>query len=197
MPIDDPDRVSDDARDAALLARAAAGDAAAFDRLYRLHERRVWRFALGMVRDRALAEELVVDTMLAVWRGAKDFRGGSLVSTWMLGIARFKALDALRQAAARRREAALDEAAEIADHGPGPAEDAADADRARLLDQASRELSAEHREVLHLAFAEGLPYDQIARMLEVPENTVKTRVHHAKRKLRDAWERLTREDRVT
>jgi len=194
VPIDVPEGASDDQRDAALLAAAAGGDAAAFDQLYRRHERRVWRFVLGMVHDRAVAEELVVDTMLAVWRGAKDFRAGSLVSTWILGIARYKALDAVRRLVQRRREAALDEAAEVADATPGPAEEASEADRARVLDQACRTLTAEHQEVLHLAFAEGLPYEQIAKLLDVPENTVKTRVHHAKRKLRDAFQRLTCEE---
>lgn len=183
-----------DGSEVALVAATAAGDTLAFERLYRLHERRVWRYAVSMVQDRAVADELVVDTMLAVWQGASGFRSGSRVSTWILGITRHKALDAGRRSARRRNDIALDDAGEIVDEAAGPARIAEQDDKNRLFNAATAQLSAEHREALHLAFVDGLPYDEIAQLLDVPENTVKTRIHYAKRKLQDLLVRLTQEE---
>ena len=109
-----------DKSDSDLLAAVATADMVAFEALYRLYERRVYQYAYTFVRDRAAAEEVAVDTMTTVWRGAAGFAGRSRASTWILGIARHKALDVVRKGAQQARHAALEEAAQAADPGPTP-----------------------------------------------------------------------------
>jgi len=175
-----------------LVDAVASGDADAFERLYRIYEKRVFRYILGFVRDSALAEEVAADTLLAVWHGAKTFGRSSRVSTWILGIARHKAIDAVRRAARGARSTALDEAAELVESTPGPLDDADARSVERLTHRALELLSEEHREVLYLAFYEDVPYEEIASLLDVPQNTVKTRVYYAKRKLREQLEHFAR-----
>lgn len=175
----------------ALLEAVAAGDAEAFERLYRLYERRVFQYILGFVRDPATAEEVAADTLLAVWHTAGRFEKSSRLSTWILGIARHKAIDAVRR---RMREApteVLEEAGDLPSAAPGPMEAAQDRTVEQLTQRVFQHLSAEHREVLYLAFYEDVPYEEIAVLLEVPRNTVKTRVYYAKQKLREHLERLS------
>ena len=166
------------------LAAAGRGDRAAFERLYRHYEARVFRYVNMLVRDRALADELVCETMLAVWRAAAGFAQASRVSTWILGIARHKAMDALRRAGRQRQEVPLEEAAEIPDGAESAIEGLSRGDEARALGAALARLSREHQEVLRLVFHEELPYEEIARLLAIPLNTVKTRVYHAKQQLK-------------
>ena len=163
---------------------AAGGDRAAFERLYRCYETRVFRYVSMLVRDRALAEELVCETMLAVWRAASSFAQGSRVSTWIFGIARHKAIDALRRAGRQRQEVPLEEAAELPDPGESAAERLTRGEDALQLRAALARLSSEHQEVLRLVFHEELPYDEIAHLLAIPVNTVKTRVFYAKQQLK-------------
>jgi len=177
----------------ALVDAVAAGDVEAFEHLYRLHERRVFRYILGFVRDSALAEEVTADTLLAVWNGARDFARSSRVSTWILGIARHKAIDAVRSAARRSGATSLDEAGELPASTPGPMDYAEARSVERLTRHAFTRLSEEHREVLYLAFYEDVPYEEIATLLDVPQNTVKTRVYYAKRKMREHLEHLATE----
>jgi RNA polymerase sigma-70 factor, ECF subfamily len=174
----------------ALIDAIAAGDVDAFERLFRLYERRVYQFILGFVRDATVAEEVAADTLLTVWHGAGRFEKSSRVSTWILGIARHKAIDAVRRTARHATEL-LDEAADLPTPAPGPADDAHDHSVEQLTRRALQRLSAEHREVLYLAFYADVPYEQIALLLEVPQNTVKTRVYYAKQKLREHLEQLT------
>lgn len=171
------------ADDATLLA-AARTDLRAFEALYRRYEKRVFNYAYLLARNAALAEEVVADTMLAVWRGAAAFAGSSRVSTWILGIARHKALDALRRAAREGNLAPLEEGAELVDPHANPSSQASRGEEAALLRRALGGLSPEHEEVLRLVFYEELPYEDIARLLAIPLNTVKTRVYYAKRRLK-------------
>ncbi len=176
--------------DLELVAATATGARAAFETLYNRYERRVYNYARTFLRQPALAEEVVIDTMMAVWHGARGFKQTSQVSTWILGIARHKALDAVRRAGSRREAEPLDEAKELADSRPGP-QDAADHEtQAKLMLRAIGELSADHREILRLAFYEDLPYDEIAALLHIPDNTVKTRVFYAKQQLKKQLEAL-------
>jgi RNA polymerase sigma-70 factor, ECF subfamily len=163
---------------------AGGGDRAAFERLYRHYEMRVFRYLSTLVRDRALAEELVCETMLAVWRAASGFAQASRVSTWIFGIARHKALDALRRVARQREEVPLEEAADIPDPGESAADRLTRGEDVRQLRAALARLSSEHQEVLRLVFHEELPYDEIAHLLAIPVNTVKTRVYYAKQQLK-------------
>jgi RNA polymerase sigma-70 factor (ECF subfamily) len=143
------------------------------------------------VRDRNVAEELVVDTLLAVWRGAGRFSGDSKVCTWILGIARHKALDAARRAVRWQCNVQIEEADHIDDAAEGPDEVMHRGTTAKITQSALGLLSGDHREALHLAFFEELPYEDIARLLSIPPNTVKTRVYYAKQKLKEHLERLT------
>lgn len=172
-----------------LVAAVARGDRSAFETLYGRFERRVLGYIRLFAADWTTAEEVLIDTMTAVWFGARDFRAGSRASTWILGIARHKALDAARRRKARRRvERGLEEGEDHVDPHGAPA-DAVDAhQRVVKTREALSRLSVNHREALRLAFLEELPYDEIADLLDVPINTVKTRVFHAKRQLRKAMD---------
>jgi RNA polymerase sigma-70 factor (ECF subfamily) len=173
----------------ALIDAVAAGDVQAFERLFRLYERRVYQYILGFVRDATVAEEVAADTLLAVWHGAARFERSSRVSTWILGIARHKAIDAARRTTRQGTRELLDE--DLPTSAPGPADVAQDRSVGLLTRRAIQRLSEEHREVLYLAFYADVPYEQIALLLEVPQNTVKTRVYYAKQKLREYLEQLT------
>jgi len=165
------------AEDRELISRVAAGDEAAFRQLYERYGDRVFRYALTLVRNLHLAEEVVQETMVAIWRGAGSFKGGSQVSTWIFGIARNQAHALLRREV--RGERVPEESLTL----PDPAEAVEREDRVL---SALAKLPPDQREVVVLAFYEGLSYREIARLLGVLEGTVKSRMHFAKRKLREA-----------
>jgi len=163
----------------ALLERIASGDRDALAELYRRYQRPLFRFLRQLTPDRGLAEEILQDTLVAVWKGAGTFKGRSPVSTWLFGIARRQAHDALRRKGVAF--AGEEEIGQAADPGPPPEERALARDG---LAQAVRRLAPVHREVLALAFVSGLGYQEIAEALEVPEGTVKSRLFNARRALR-------------
>ena len=169
--------------DAALLRAVARADRSSFETLYGRYARRIHQYARTFIRDHSLAEEIVIDTMLAVWQGAGRFDGDSRASTWILGITRHKALDAVRRRRSAGESADLESVPELVDEAPGPEEHTVQAASGQQLRAALVHLTPSHREVLWLAFFEDLPYPDIARLLDVPLNTVKTRVFHAKQKL--------------
>ncbi len=160
--------------DARLVAQVARGDGDAFRSLYERYAERLFRYAFTLLRDRHLAEDVVQETMVAVWKGAALFEGRSQVSTWLFGIARHQAFRARRGESKGERVPA--ETDEVPD--PAPA-----VERGLRVQRAVAELPPEQREVVFLAFYEGLPYAEIARVQGVPEGTVKSRMFHAKRKL--------------
>lgn len=188
LAVDLPDQAA--IRDIELLSAAASGEPAAFELLYDRYERRVYNYARTFVREPALAEEVVIDTMLAVWRGARSFTQASRVSTWILGIARHKALDAVRKAGRQDDAVPLEQVAALADTAESPAEGIDRNLNAELVLRAIAQLSADHQEILRLAFYEELPYAEIAALLAIPDNTVKTRVFYAKQQLRGCLEKL-------
>lgn len=165
------------------LRDAARGDRPAFERLYRAYERRIFGFLYRMVSNVEAAEELTSEVMLEVWKAAGRFRGDSLVSTWMFGIARFKALSALRRRGAAT--VALEDAPEPADPGQAPDEGLDQRGLKTRVARALGQLSPDHRAVMELTFYEELPYPDIAKILDCPVNTVKTRMFHARKNLRD------------
>jgi RNA polymerase sigma-70 factor (ECF subfamily) len=167
-----------------LIATAASGGTVAFERLYERYERRVYNYVRTFLRQPSVAEEVVIDTMMAVWHGARGFGGSSRVSTWILGIARHKALDAARKVGRSGVEVPLEDASEVVDQASGPADATDSVFRSKLVRRAIAELSVDHQEILRLAFFEELPYEEIASVLSIPDNTVKTRVFYAKQQLR-------------
>jgi RNA polymerase sigma-70 factor, ECF subfamily len=170
--------------DQALLAAVARTDSMAFDELYRRYERRVHGYVRSIVRDEAMAEDLVIDTMTEVWRAAGRFQSRSQVSTWILGIARHKAIDAIRKRAGDAAAVAMDASLQVLDCGKSPDDIAASEEVRRIMQRAITQLSPDHQEALRLAFFEELPYGQIAALLGIPANTVKSRVYYAKEQLR-------------
>src|ERR1700728_3569835 len=136
--------------DEVLIGRIANGDRLAMQVLFARHHVRVYRFVLRMVRSETKAEDLISDVFLDVWRQAGKFEGRSTVSTWMLSIARFKALSELR----RRGEEQLDEEAAdaIEDHADDPEVALAKKDKGAVLRQCLTKLSAEHREIVDLVY---------------------------------------------
>jgi RNA polymerase sigma-70 factor, ECF subfamily len=167
--------------DADLIERIASGDKLAMQVLYARHHVQTYRFLLRLVGDEAQAEDLVSEVFFDVWRNAHQFQGNSRVSTWILAIARFKALSALR----RRKDDELDEdqAAAIADTADDPEIAVQKKDRVAIMRQCLSHLSLVHREIIDLAYYQDKPINEVAEILGVPENTVKTRMFHARRRL--------------
>jgi len=167
--------------DEVLIGRIANGDRLAMQVLYARHHVRVFRFVLRLIRDRSAAEDLISEVFLDVWRQAGQFEGRSAVSTWMLAIARFKALSALR----RRPDEALDEAtaAAIEDPSDDPEISLEKKDKGVLIRKCLAGLSAEHREIIDLVYYHERSVEEAAAIVGVPENTVKTRMFYARKKL--------------
>lgn len=172
--------------DEKLLLAVATGEHAAFERLYRRYEQRLLCYIRTFIADHMVAEEVLIDVMTAVWFGSNKYSGGSRASTWILGIARHKALDAGRRRAASRERVGCGFNFEKLGCECTQVDALFDTQCASQLSSAMDRLSREHREALRLAFIEELPYRDIASLLDVPVNTVKTRVFHAKQRLRDA-----------
>jgi RNA polymerase sigma-70 factor (ECF subfamily) len=164
--------------DLALLSRIATGDQEAIEELYRRHSRVLLGQLQLMVDQPALAEEVLQDTMLAVWKGARTFRGGSRVRTWLLGIARRQARDRMR----RRRPTPMADSdlAQRPSPNPGPEAMAVERSEARRMVAALSTLTPAHREVLGLVFGADLSLAEVARVLAVPLGTVKSRLHAAR-----------------
>lgn len=170
-----------DAPEVTLVGRVALGDARAFEALYRLYHPRLSRF-IGLMSSRhPVVEEALNDTMMVVWKRADSFNGQCKVSTWIFAIAYRTALKALR-----RHEAPADEpiGEEAASADAGPEQHRSDGETREALVSALGRLSAEQRSVLVLAFFHDLPYAEIARIVDCPVDTVKTRVLHGRRRLR-------------
>lgn len=175
------------AADSELLRRIAAGDTAAFEDLYAGYASRLLAFALRVTRTPELVDEVVNDTLLAIWRSAGRFEHRSSASTWIFGIAYRKALHAL---AARRRHPAGGEAPDArADNRPPVDERLERRESLATLGRALSDLSSEQRAVVELTFVQGLTYAEVAAAIDCPVNTVKTRMFHARRKLRAALDR--------
>jgi RNA polymerase sigma-70 factor (ECF subfamily) len=167
--------------DEALIGRIAAGDKLAMQVLFARHHVRVYRFVLRLVRNQTLAEDLISEVFLDVWRQAGRFEARSAVSTWLLAIARFKALSSLR----KRSEEELDEeaAAAVEDPGDDPEVAVQKKDKSEVLRKCIAQLSAEHREIVDLVYYHEKSVEEVAQIVGIPENTVKTRMFYARKRL--------------
>ena len=180
------------ADEVALLRRVAQGERLAFDVFYRAYYRRLHRFLEQLTRRPELVGEVLNDTMLVVWRKAGTFNHGSRVSTWIFAIAYRRALKALKRAPDPGVEVALTDDPEQVDSGPE--QSMVERDTARRLRAALAALSADQRAVVELTYYHGYAYREIAQIVGCPVDTVKTRMFHARRKLRDLLA-YTREER--
>lgn len=171
------------------IAQIARGDRAAFERLYRVYQRPLFRYFLHFVHTIELAEELTNDVLVEVWKSAGRFKGRSKPSVWIFGIAYHKAMDALR----RRRPPVVElhAVAETVAADPRQTPEATAVRESIRSDVAAAlaTLSAEHRAVLVLTFNHGHAYNEIAQIVGCPVNTVKTRMFYAKKQLKETLER--------
>jgi RNA polymerase sigma-70 factor (ECF subfamily) len=169
------------ASDEVLIRRIAGGDQVAMQILFARHRVALYRWLLRLVRDEALAEDLLSDVFLDVWRRAASFEGRSSVSTWLLAIARNKAVSTRR----RRTDAELDEesTSNVPDRADDPEVALQKKNRAELLRQSIDRLSPEHREVIDLVYYHGKAVTEVAEIVGIKEATVKTRVFYARKKL--------------
>lgn len=174
-----------------LLARIGQGDEAAFRELYRAFSRRLYAYVIRKLGNEAQAEEIVADTLYEVWKAPDRFRGDSLFSTWLIGIARNKVLMAFRSRKPDAIHEDLQDIAEVvASEDAGAFELLAQRQRREGVQHCMERLTDEHREAIHLVFYEGMALAEVAQVQDCPENTVKTRLFHARQKLRNCLKLL-------
>lgn len=176
------DELSGPQYEARLVRRVAAGESRAFEELYRIYHPRLSRFLINILRRPHLVDEALDDAMMVVWRRPESFNGSSKVSTWIFAIAYRTALKALSR---------LDEAREDldAERRPsleaGPEQALSERQVQKLLLDAMDKLSSDHRVVVDLTYYHEAGYREIADIMNCPVGTVKTRMFHARQKLRD------------
>lgn len=181
-----PSPTSANAREHELLRRIAASDRAAFEALYGDYHRRLARFLTRLTRREDLIEEVINDTLWIVWQKAGDFRGSSLVSTWIMGIAYRCTLKSLRRAGAGTAEEPIDDT--YAD--PSVELNAEAQERRDWVASGLKHLPLEQRTTLELAYFLGHSLEEIAAIMDCPVSTVKARMFHARVKLRNLLPRL-------
>ena len=167
--------------DEMLIVRIAGGDRLAMQTLFARHRTAVYRWLVRLVGNEATAEDLLSDVFLDVWRQADRFQARSSVSTWLMAIARFKALSARRV----RKDAELDETIEatVADPSDNPEIMLQKKNRDALVREALNSLTPDHKEIIDLVYYHEKSVDECAQILGVPSGTVKTRMFYARRKL--------------
>ena len=173
----------DAASDEALIKRIAAGDQLAMRTLFARHRIPLYRWLLRIVRNETVAEDLLSDVFLDVWRQAASFQGRASVSTWLLAIGRYKALSARRARVDAELDARL--ASTIADPADDPEAVLQKKNRSEVLRDSLASLSPEHSEVIDLVYYHGKSVKEVADITSVGEATVKTRMFYARRKLAD------------
>jgi RNA polymerase sigma factor (sigma-70 family) len=165
-----------------LISRIVQRDLRAFEQLYRIYHPRLTRFLLNMLRRPHLVEEALNDTLMVVWRRPESFNGTSKVSTWIFAIAYRTAL----KARSRYDEPIEDlEANSRASLEAGPEQELGQRQMQAILSDAMGRLSPEHRAVVDLTYFHEAGYREIAEILDCPVGTVKTRMLHARKRLRD------------
>lgn len=173
----------DPASDTALIRRIAAGDESAMAALYGRHHLRVFRFLMRLVGNRSAAEDLMSDVFVDVWTQAGRFEERASVTTWLLSIARYKALSSFR----RRQPDALDDetAASIADEADTPEVALQKSGKSEAMRRCIARLSPDHAEVIDLVYYHEQSVAEVGRILNIPEATVKTRMFYARKRLSD------------
>jgi len=174
---------SESSSDETLIKRIASGHKLALQALFARYHVRIYRFVLRIVRDETMAEDLISDVFLDVWRQAARFEARASVSTWLLAIAKYKAHSMLR----RRTEDQLDceMAVTIADPADNPEIALQKKNRGEVLRQCIAGLSPEHGQIIDLVYYHGKSVKEVALIVGIPEATVKTRMFYARRRLAD------------
>jgi RNA polymerase sigma-70 factor, ECF subfamily len=167
--------------DEALVQLIASGDKKALQVLFARHNVRVYRFILRFLGDESSAEDLVSEVFFDVWRQADRFESRSQVSTWLMAIARNKALSVLRR---RTTEELDEEVAEfIEDPSDSPEVVMQKTQRSAVLQDCLSQLSPAHREIVDLVYYHEKSIDEVAEIIGVPQNTVKTRTFYARKRI--------------
>ncbi|MET4798761.1 sigma-70 family RNA polymerase sigma factor [Bradyrhizobium sp. LB11.1] len=166
-----------------LLESIAGGNRTSMHILYCRHNVRVYRFILRIVRDATTAEDLVSQVFLDVWRTAGQFQGRSQVSTWLLSIARFKALTALRQR--RFEDIDQEDVRQIPDDCDTPETSLDRSDTSAILRACVQKLSPAHREIITLVYYHEKSVEEVGQIIGIPQSTVKTRMFYARKQLAD------------
>ncbi|MGY4346900.1 RNA polymerase sigma-70 factor (ECF subfamily) [Bradyrhizobium sp. GM7.3] len=164
-----------------LLESIADGNRTSMHILYCRHNVRVYRFILRIVRDATTAEDLVSQVFLDVWRTAGHFQGRSQVSTWLLSIARFKALTAMRQR--RFEDIDQEDVRQIADGCDTPETSLDRSDTSAILRACVQKLSPAHREIITLVYYHEKSVEEVGQIIGIPQSTVKTRMFYARKQL--------------
>jgi RNA polymerase sigma-70 factor (ECF subfamily) len=168
-------------QDTALLKRIAAGDASALHALYAEYGQRLYAYAHRLTNDPVLAEDVLQESLVAVWKGAGRYRGQGRVIAWLLGIVHNQARLAIR----RKPLPSLDVSnEEPPSDNPLPDEDFSQQEQRQLVRDSLKLLSVEHRTVLELVFYQGLSLNEVAEVCATPVGTVKSRLNYAKAQLR-------------
>jgi RNA polymerase sigma-70 factor, ECF subfamily len=169
------------AQDCELIRRIAAGEETALRALIAAHQTRVSRFVTRLVGNAAVAEEVTNEVFLEVWRNAGKFEGASAPGTWILSIAHHRSVSRLR----KRHEESWDEdaAGALPDGGDDPEVAVQKADKGAILRLCLNGLSAEHKAVIDLVYYHELSVSEVSEVLCIPENTVKTRMFYARKRL--------------
>lgn len=165
-----------------LLEKIGKGDEKAFADFYRLYENRLYKFIKTKLNDSFEAADILNETFLEVWRKAETFEGRSKVTTWLFGIAYFKTMDRLRKNTPMPMDD--DKMPELTDDSPSALACLLLAEKGEHIKFCLETLKAAHRAVMQLAFFEDLAYGEIAQIVDCPENTVKTRMYHAKQAMK-------------
>ena len=171
-----------------LLERTACGDRDAFASLYTWTAGQVYGFVLHLLGDRAVAEEVTVDVYAQVWRQAAVYDASrSKPLTWLIMLARSRALDSLRSRKYQSLTQSLDTAGALLDHAPSPEENLASDRRRTRIRAVLHSLAPEQREAIELAFYQGLSHAAIAAKLRQPVGTIKSRIRLGMRHLRERF----------
>ena len=169
-------------RDADLIVRLCKHDEQALELLYRHYYSRLFRFVARVTRREELIDEIINDVMYVVWEKAGTFNQQCQPSTWIFGIAYNKARQSLRNAG-NNNEESLDELDSDNLFFEDNVSELKQLEMTNWLESALDRLSPEQRAVIELTYFQGLHYSEIALLMACPENTVKTRMHHARKKL--------------
>ena len=174
--------------DHTLLQEIAQGSQKSFNLLYTRYQHSLFHYLIGFFFDQTLAEDTAAEFWTTVWTHAHTFRGEASVKSWLFKVARNKALDELRRVKTQTQQTSDKDSQQIIEEVPGEADLPDDAYRKRQLQNLIRiamtRLSAEHREVLELLYYQGFTYYEIAEIVDIPLNTVKSRFRLAKEHLK-------------
>jgi RNA polymerase sigma-70 factor, ECF subfamily len=173
--------------DIALINRIAGQEDAALHEFYALYGQRMMAYAWRLTQDQAMAEDVVQDSLVAVWRSAGRFRGEGRVIAWLLGIVHHTAMKALRHPHAPLSELVIET---LAAPDPLPEAQVEAEERAAWVRRGLQSLTLNHRAVLELVFYHGLSLAEVADVCGCPVGTVKSRLNYARRYLRDALNRM-------